>query len=139
MSVVPEFPISKIQDETQIPNRTYRLDLEKGRIIGYVDDDDALQQAAFKVLLTPRFDCYAYDDQYGSEIRSLLGNPNVTREYIEAEIEFILRDTLCYDGRFVGIDDLKVSFNSDEAYFSFILNTIMGQIKMEGATDVVRR
>lgn len=137
MAVVPELPIVGIQTDTQAPNKTYKLDFDRGRIVGYVDGEDALRQAATKALYTPRFDCYAYDDQYGSEIGSLLGKQNVTREYIEAEIEFILQDALCQDGRFSGIEDLSMSFDSDDAFFSFTLDTVLGQTRMEGATDYV--
>lgn len=137
MSVVPDFPIVEIQDESQIPNRTYKLDLDKGRIIGFVDDEIAIQQAAAKALRTPRFDCYAYDDQYGSGVSRLLGDKNVTQEYIEAEMEFLLNDALCADGRFLGIEDLKMSFDGDEAFFSFIADTSFGKTQMEGATDSV--
>lgn len=137
MAVVPEFPIVAIQEETQIPNRTYKLDLDKGRIIGYVDDMDAINQAAMKALYTPRLDCYAYDDQYGSEIKTLLGNANATRDYIEAEMEFLLNDALCADGRFSGIEDLTMEFDGDEAHFTFTADTTLGQLQMEGATDSV--
>lgn len=137
MAIIPEIPSANVQTDTQIPNRTYKLDLDNGHIIGYVDGEEALQQAASKALYTPRFRCYAYDDQYGSELFSLLGNKDVTREYIMAEIEFILQDTLCQDGRFTGIDDLVISFDSDDAYFSFVLNTILGQTRMEGETNYV--
>lgn len=137
MAVVPDFPIVGIQEEVQIPNKTYKLDLDRGRIIGYVDDMDALNQAAMKTLYTPRLDCYAYDDQYGSEISTLIGNPNATREYIEAEMEFLLNDALCADGRFSGIEDLTMDFDGDEAHFTFIADTTLGKIQMEGATDSV--
>lgn len=137
MAVVPDFPIVGIIEETQIPTRTYKLDLDNGRIIGYVDKEDAINQAAMKALYTPRFGCYAYDDQYGSEIRSLIGNPDATREYIEAEMDFILNDTLRVDGRFIGVDDLEMEFDGDEARFTFTADTILGQIYMEGATDRV--
>ena len=137
VAIFPEVPEVDIKVETQIPNRTYKLDLDNGRIAGYVDGDDALQQAASKALYTPRFACYAYDDQYGSEINSLMGNTETTREYIESEMEFILQDTLCQDGRFSSIEDLKIQFDSDDAYFEFVLNTIMGQIHMEGETNHV--
>lgn len=137
MAVIPETPSVSVQVETQIPNRTYKLDLDKGHIVGFVDGEEALQQAAEKAIRTPRFNCYAYDDQYGSELTSLLSTPNVSREYIEAEIEFILQDTLCQDGRISSIEDLSISFDSDEAYFTFIVNTILGQIRMEGTTDYV--
>lgn len=137
MAVVPDFPISEIQEDTALPNRTYQLDLDNGRIVGFVDGMEALRQAAKKALYTPRFDCLAYDDQYGSEIKSLLGNKNVTREYIEAEMEFILKDTLCQDGRITDIHDLDMSFDSDEAQFSFVMDTILGNTEVIGATDDV--
>lgn len=137
MAVVPDFPIVEIQEETQIPNRTYKLDLDKGRIVGYVDDEEAIQQAASKILRTPRFDCYAYNDQYGSEITRLLGDKDVTQEYIEAEMEFLLNDALCADGRFLGIEDLQMSFDGDEAFFSFTADTTYGKLAMEGASDDV--
>ncbi len=137
MAVVPDFPIVAIQEEVQIPNRTYKLDLDKGRIVGYVDDMDALNQAAMKALYTPRFGCYAYDDQYGSEVATLIGNPDATREYIEAEMEFLLTDALQADGRFSGIEDLKMAFDGDEARFAFIANTTLGKLTLEGATDSV--
>lgn len=131
MAVFPEFPIVEIKEESQIPNRTYKLDLDAGRIVGYVDDDDAIQQAAAKILYTPRFDCYAYDDQYGSEIKSLLGNKDVTREYIEAELEFLIQDALCADGRFQGISDLTMRFDGDAAYFTFNAETTEGDTELE--------
>lgn len=137
MAVVPEIPAVEVLMDTQISNRTYKLDLEKGRIVGFVDGEQALQQAAEKSIRTPRFGCYAYDDQYGSEMVSLLGTPNVSREYIESEFAFVLQDAICADGRFTGIDDLKVTFDSDEAYFSFIINTILGQTRLEGTSDYV--
>ena len=137
MAIVPDFPIVAVQDEIQIPNRTYKLDLDNGRIIGFVDDEEAVNQAAMTMLYTPRFDCYAYDDQYGSEITRLIGDPDVTQEYIEAEMEFMLTDALCADGRFSGIEDLHMSFGDDEAWFSFIADTTIGKLKMEGATDSV--
>lgn len=137
MAVVPDFPISEVQEETAIPNRTYKLDLDNGRIIGFVDGEEALQQAAVKALYTPRFDCLAYDNQYGSEIKSLLGNKDVTREYIEAEMEFILEDTLCQDGRITGISDLDMSFDADNAEFTFRMNTILGDTEVTGATGNV--
>ena len=127
----------EVEDETTSPSRTYKLDFDTWRINGFVDDEEALQQAAAKALYTPRFDCYAYDDQYGHEIARLLRNRNQTQEYIEAEIEFIIRDTLLQDGRFLDIEDLEIEFDRDEVTFSFTLDTILGQTQMEGASEYV--
>ena len=137
MAVVPEFPIVAVQEETQIPNRTYRLDMDSGHIIGFVDGEGALHQAVQKALRTPRFDCYAYDDQYGSELGSLVSNNEVTREYIQSEIEFILKDALCQDGRFTDVRDITIDFAGDSANFSFMAVTVTGEVELEGATDDV--
>ncbi len=137
MSVVPDFPIVAVQEEVQIPNRTYRLDFDAGRIAGFTDDMDAINQAAMKALYTPRFGCYAYDDQYGSEIEALIGNPGATRSYIQAKMDFLLNDALCADGRFESITDLQMEFEGDSARFSCIAHTTLGQIQLEGATNGV--
>lgn len=137
MAVVPEFPVVAVREEIQIPTRTYKLDTESGHIIGYVDGDEALQQAANKAMRTPRFSCLAYDDQYGSELGSLMGNNEITREYIESEIEFILKDALCQDGRFTDIKDTNVEFVGDDAVFSCIAVTKEGETLLKGVASNV--
>jgi len=137
MAVVPEFPIISVQEETQIPTRTYRLDMDSGHIIGFIDGEEALRQAASKALRTPRFDCYAYTDQYGSELGSLIGNNDVTREYIQSEIEFILKDALCQDGRFTDVRDITIEFDGDVANFTCIAVSASGETELEGVAENV--
>lgn len=137
MSVVPDFPIVAIREETQIPNRTYKLDFDKNRIIGYVDGEEAIQQAIVKTLYTPRFGCYAYDDQYGNEVKRLLSDKNLTMEYVEAEMKFLLQDALCADGRIYDIKDMELKINGDEVFISFSADTTLGKIQTEGANKYV--
>ena len=47
---------------------TYGLDLDKGRITGKIDGLEAVNQAIRKAIITPRWKCLVYDNQYGSEI-----------------------------------------------------------------------
>ena len=62
-------PISGIEEEKEQPSLTYKLDLDTGRIVGKVDGLEAVNQFILKALLTPRFHCLVYDNQYGSEIK----------------------------------------------------------------------
>lgn len=56
-------------EEAQEPSsKTYRLDLDKGRISGKIDGLEAVNQAIRKAIITPRFKCLIYDNQYGSEV-----------------------------------------------------------------------
>lgn len=75
------------EDEEEEISRTYKLDLDAGRIIGFVDDIDAVEQAIRKAIATPRFDCLIYDDQYGSETACADMAVGATEEYRRSAIE----------------------------------------------------
>lgn len=55
MSVDIEIPIDTIEEEAEKPTRTYRLDLDSGRIIGTVDGIEAVNQAIRKAIITARY------------------------------------------------------------------------------------
>ena len=55
MAVDIEIPIDTIEEETEKPTRTYRLDLDSGRIIGAVDGIEAVNQAIRKAIITARY------------------------------------------------------------------------------------
>lgn len=129
MSLFPDFPVVGIQSDVQLPSRTYKLDLENGRILGMVNGIDAIRQSAMKSILTPRYKCYAYDDQYGSEIGSLLSMQDISREYIQAEMPTLLEDCLLADGRIERIDELSFFFDADAADIQFDIYTAVSDEK----------
>ncbi|MBQ9604286.1 MAG: DUF2634 domain-containing protein, partial [Firmicutes bacterium] len=49
------------------PTKTYKLDVENNRVIGYVDGLKAMEQAVYKILMTPRFRHIIYSFNYGTE------------------------------------------------------------------------
>lgn len=75
-------PISGIEEEKEQPSLTYKLDLDTGRIVGKVDGLEAVNQFILKALLTPRFHCLVYDNQYGSEIKDTVTDESATEELI---------------------------------------------------------
>ena len=84
-------PISGIEEEKEQPSLTYKLDLDTGRIVGKVDGLEAVNQFILKALLTPRFHCLVYDNQYGSEIKDTVTDESATEELIRAEIRDLWR------------------------------------------------
>lgn len=52
-------------DEELQTSRTYRLDLDNGRIAGRIDSLDAMEQAVYKILDTDRFAHFIYSDKIG--------------------------------------------------------------------------
>lgn len=119
------------EDEEEETSRTYRLDLDTGRIIGFVDDLDAVEQAVRKAITTPRFDCLIYDDQYGSETACADMAVGATEEYRRSAIEGFIRDALSQDTRILEVGEFEIEFVDDEAYVSFSVSTIFGEIRLD--------
>lgn len=124
-------PVQKVEETKEAPSLTYRLDLDTGRIIGRVDELEAVNQAIRKALITPRFKCLIYDNQYGSEIEDAVIAQDATREYIETAIEGFVTDALKPDTRIIKVYDFSVSFKDDAAYIRFKADTIYGETAVE--------
>lgn len=118
------------EDEEET-SRTYKLDLDAGRIIGIIDELDAMEQSIRKAIATPRFDCLIYDDQYGSETACADMNVGATEEYRRSAIEGFVRDALSQDTRILEIGDFEIEFADDEAYISVPISTIFGEIQLD--------
>lgn len=112
-SVFIPVPISGIEEEREEPSLTYKLDLDTGRIAGKVDGLEAINQFIRKALITPRFHCLIYDNQYGSEIKDTITSQNATEELIEAEIPRLVSDALLCDGRVLKVYNFRYEFIED--------------------------
>ena len=110
---------------------TYRLDLDNGRIVGKVDGLEAVNQAIRKAIITPRFKCLIYDNQYGSEIEDAIIAKDATTEYIEAVTEGFVKDALRPDTRILSVYDFQFEFENDKAYIFFRADTIFGKTEIE--------
>ena len=130
-SVFIPIGINEIASEEEKPSKTYKLDLDKGRIIGFVDGQEAVQQAIRKALITPRFKCLIYDNQYGSEIEEAVTTNDATREYIRSVVPGFVEDCLKPDSRVLGVSNFGFEFREDGAYISFDADTIFGKISIE--------
>ena len=133
MSVFIPIPITQIEREHEQTSRTYRLDLQRGRIFaaGSVDELDAVNQFIRKTLVTPRFRCMIYDNQYGSELKQTVIASDVTAEFIETEVPRIVRDALSVDNRILDVYGFSFAFNDDEARIKFSANTVFGETTVD--------
>ena len=129
-------PFETIENEQEKTSRTYRIDWDKGRIIGFIDGQEAMNQYIKKAILTPRFRCLIYSNQYGSEIINTLLDKEVTREYVEAEISFLVTDTLIHDPRVLRVYNVEIEFKDtypmqDSCVITFDVDTIYGEISVK--------
>lgn len=124
-------PIETVTEAEEQPSLTYRLDLEKGRIVGKVDGLEAVNQAIRKAIITPRFKCLIYDGQYGSEVEDAIIAKDASEEYSKAAAEGFIRDALLPDTRILDISEFQVELTGDGAYISFRADTIFGETEIE--------
>ena len=92
---------------------------------------EAVRQAIRKALITKRFYCLIYDNQYGSEIEDAVIRGDATEDYINAAVEGFVKDALKPDTRITAIQDFSFQLVDDAAYISFTAQTIFGELPME--------
>lgn len=116
-----------IEEYESPPSLTYRLDFTNRRIIGKVDDKEAVMQFIKKVMDTSKYAYEIYDWYYGNELLTLVGMPY---DYIVVEAPRIIEEALLVDDRITYIDQWsfkKVAVDAME--ISFLVHTIYGNIK----------
>lgn len=130
-SVYVPIAIDEVQEAGELPSKTYRLDLDRGRIVGHVDGLEAVGQAIRKAIITPRFKCLIYDNQYGSEIEDAVIAKDASRAYVQAVVRSFVEDALKPDTRILDVDNFNFEFVDDGAYISFTAETIFGSVTTE--------
>lgn len=130
-SVFIPLPISEVTEAEEKPSLTYKLDLDKGRIVGKIDGLEAVNQAIRKAIITPRFKCLIYDNQYGSEVQEAVIAQDATPELTEAVIPGFVKDALKPDTRILKVYDFAFAFMSDGAHIFFRADTIFGETEFE--------
>lgn len=117
-------------DNTEtLPSKTYKIDLENGRVVGMTDGLDAVRQMVFKMLLTDRYSEIIYDENYGSDLFVLRGKPI---DYAEVLAPDYIESCLLQDDRVESVEDIVITQkDSDTLYVSFTVNTVYGSIPMQ--------
>lgn len=110
-----------------IATKTPYIDWETGRIFGYVDGLEAMKQHVRKTLLTPRFKCLVYDNQYGSETEILISE-DLDYDLFEVEAIRVVKDALLCDKRILDVFDFDFSQVRDEKIIRFSVDTIYGTL-----------
>ncbi|MBD8499971.1 DUF2634 domain-containing protein [Paenibacillus arenosi] len=136
MSLLPEqigtaIPITAV--ELELPeeqtSRTYRLDMDKGRIQGFVDEIEAIKQAVYKVLQTERFIYLIYSWNYGIELDEVLG---ANEAVMRSELKRIVTEALLVDERITEVTDFHIELvDRRTAAVEFTVVSIYGQVRIE--------
>lgn len=121
--------VVEITSPADQPTRTYKLDLDTGRVAGMVDGVDAMKQVILKILLTERFAYLIYSWNYGIELNAVVGK---SYQVFSSEIKRVITEALLADSRITAVADFKVEqIDKRSARVSFTADTVFGPIEIE--------
>ena len=124
---------SDAQQQTQV-SRTWRIDLDSGRLGGVIDGESAIRQYIRKALMTPRNRYLIYDDQYGEGITDLIGH-NLTPALAQVEIPRLVREAIIYDDRIAEVPSVTVEQHGKDGVHVIVeVVTVDGTLVTEEVT-----
>ena len=115
------------------PSKTYKLDVDNKRIVGFTDELDAIKQAIYLILNVERYEYLIYSWNYGIETVDLYGRPF---NYVIPELQRRIKDALVQDDRINDVRDFKfeTTGNKITAYFTVI--TTFGEVTAEKVVNI---
>lgn len=107
------------------PTRTYKI--KDNRIVGFTDGKEALKQAIYLILNTERYEHLIYSDDYGSELKGLIGKD---RDIAESEYKRRIKEALLQDDRINNVDNFIFKYDGDGVLIEFTVFSIYGEFSM---------
>lgn len=108
-------------------SKTYRV--LNGRVVGWIDNKQALRQAIEKLLHTERYMYEIYTDEYGIELQALIGE---NFDLVESEIGRIIKEALLADDRIVSVENIQATkLDSTSLLITFNVESIFGTLAFE--------
>ena len=127
--MLPVINNSILQVEEKIyPSNTFAIDFISNKIIGFVDEKEAIKQAIALILNTERYKFLIYSWNYGAEFEELIGaHPDI----VEDESERLISEALLQDNRIKAVYDFGFERIKDSIIVTFTVDTIFGVIEAE--------
>ena len=115
------------------PSLTYKLDFERKRISGKIDNEEAIKQLVMKILYTERYAYVIYSSQYGVELDRLIGKDY---DFIVSDLERTITEALLADDRILSITDFVAEQTAiDRMDVTFTVNSVVGSVNIN--TEVI--
>lgn len=115
------------------PSKTYKIDLEKSKIKGYIDELEAIKQSIYKILNTERYKYLIYSWNYGIELEDLFGEPI---PYVYSELKRRISEALTQDDRIESVDAFSFTNKKGVVSATFTVHTIYGDVDAEKEVTV---
>ncbi|KAA3379885.1 DUF2634 domain-containing protein [Phascolarctobacterium faecium] len=118
------------------PSKTYHLDLQRGRIVGFVDGYEAIKQAIIKIMLTEKYAYVIYDHYYGVGLEQYIGKDI---SFVVADLGSTIENALLYDNRILAVNDIEITrgSNIDGLRVKYSVETVDGVLSGEQEVKMI--
>lgn len=113
------------------PSKTFRISGDK--IVGTIDNLEALKQSISMMLTTERYDNLIYSWDYGIETKDLFGQDI---EYVFAELKRRIEECLLQDDRILLVDTFSFSKSGGTVSVQFTVHSSIGDVESEVTVNV---
>ena len=125
--------LEEIEEESE-PSLTFSMNKAENTIRGHCDGLEAVEQAIHCILNTERYQCPAFDWDYGVELSDLVGMPI---DYCIAETERRIREALETDDRITLVHNFEFALlKPGELQITFCVDTVFGIVKKETEVSI---
>lgn len=121
-------PVTTETTGTAQPSKTWKIDFDKKKITGTIDDLEALRQAVFLCLSTERYEHAIYSRNYGVETKNL---PGQSYDLARKALEEAVRDALGQDERIISAGNFSFARSGDAVTLSFTVTGAGGTTELE--------
>ena len=112
----------------------YEIDFSTGKLTGRkVSGSKALAVWAYLALQIDRGEFYTYSEDYGCELKELIGY-KYSQEFLQSEVKRMIKDCLTVNPYIADIENLEITQTKSSLHISFKILTDYGEEEME--TDV---
>lgn len=118
---------------SELPTRTYQLNIKQDSISGYVTELEAMKQAIYLILNIQRYQYLIYSWNYGIELEDLYGQPSY---YVISILETRITEALSQDTRIKSVDDFSFETDKRKVSATFTVSTIYGKITTQKVVDI---
>lgn len=117
------------------PSLTYKLDFERKRISGKIDNEEAIRQLVMKILYTERYAYVIYSSNYGVELERMVGKDY---DFIVSDLERTISEALLVDDRILDVVDFEmVKTGLDTMSAKFKVISILGDANIETEVNIL--
>ncbi|WP_438349941.1 DUF2634 domain-containing protein [Paenibacillus sp. FA6] len=113
--------------------KTYKLNIDADRIIGFIDEIEALKQSIFLMLSIERYDYLIYPWDYGVELKDLFGKPT---NFVLPEIKRRISEALTQDERIESVDAFSFDVKRGKVHVVFTVHSIYGNFESEKEVSI---